>query len=327
MPSAQRPRSQIQLTHICLDIGNADWISILVNCFPAGSLQSFSIPWVSSNSSEVARSNHAYVDDAIIKFGDTLGQLRLTRAWNIDPRWMEKFNDQWQELFAVQELVLGTRDPDWYWLSIQTWRERVPNPTLSHFLHGFGRQPHNQKGRWGGTLERIRIDHIDISGLDVSAIAEPSYSRLKILMLQPDQSTMGYESPTESEEAEELACFKVAEQIVRQGATSIRVIVISTHWYWVSRNPSGQESNGQLWKWRQAKTDLAQSKTMASTLDGRDHNFLKGSAVPLWHERDLKEWHRNESSAHRPYTPSKEMLHQWNYVTVYRRDFCSGLND
>jgi len=318
MPFTQPPRLDNHLTHLCVDVGNVDWIPMLVDCFPEGTLQFLSIPGCSRDSHISVCGDHAHVDHAITKHKGPLDKVRLVRAWQTDRRWIDELNDRWQGTYAIQELVLGTRNPEWYTGFVEKWRELIPEPTLSHYLCGFDWDTYTGSGRWGNEIKRIRIDHVDISDLKVFVISEPFYSHLKILMLQPGPRGICNNSLPGCEAIDETVCVELAKRIITHGASSLRVIVIATHWYWVSKDRAGSEHDGLLWTWADAKGDSTQNELMSSTLSEVDLDFLERSTVPFWHERDLKEWHRNLSSKTQthPHQPSIEMLNQWNYLTI-----------
>ena len=320
MPFIQPPRLGNHLTHLCVDIGNVDWIPVLVDSFPEGTLQFLSIPGRSRDAHISVCGDHAHVEHAITKHKEPLAKIRLVRAWETDRRWIDELNDRWQGTYAVQELVLGTKNPRWYEGFVEEWRKYVPEPTLSHYLYGFERAPHLESGRWGHNIQRIRIDHIDISpNLEVSVLGEPCYSHLKILMFQPGpRRTASNNSPPRCEAFDEAVFTKLAKRITTHGASSLRVIVIATYWYWVSQDRAGSEPYDFVWTWADAQADSTQKELISSTLSQDDLDFLERSTVPFWQERDSREWHRN--LAHykrtRPYEPSREMLHQWNYLTM-----------
>jgi len=326
MPFTQPPRLNNRLTHLCVDVGNVDWIPMLVDCFPEGTLQFLSIPGCSHDAHasvcgdhahvDHAHVDHAHVDHAITKHKGPLDKVRLVRAWHTDRRWIDELIDRWQGTYAVQELVLGTRNPEWYEGFVRKWRELIPEPTLSHYLCGFAWDTHGDSGRWGNEIKRIRIDHVDLSDLKVSVISEPSYSHLKILMLQAAPRGMCDNSLPGCEAIDETVCLELAKRIITRGASSLRVIVIASHWYWVSTGKAGSEHDGLLWTWADAKGDSTQEELMSSTLAEADLEFLERSTVPFWHERDSMEWHRNLSSKTHPHQPSVEMLNQWNYLTM-----------
>lgn len=289
---------------------------MLLDCFPEGTLQFLSIPGYSSDRPKWVFWGYAHVKHAITKHEGPLDKVRLVRAWQTDRRWIEELNDRWHGTYAVQELVLGTRNPEWYAEFMGRWRESIPEPTLSHYLCGFNRYSYPESGRWGNEIQRIRIDHLDISDLEVSVIAEPFYSHLKILMLQPGPRGVCSNSLPGCEAIDETVCVKLAKRIITHGASSLRVIVIATHWYWVSKDRVGSEHDGVLWTWADAKGDSTQNELMSSILSEVDLDFLERSTVPFWHERDSREWHRNVSSKTHPHEPSIEMLNQWNYLTL-----------
>ena len=311
-----------QLTHLCIDIGNVDWISTLVDCFPESTLQSLSIPGSSRDGHSSVCGDHAYIDHVITKHKGPLDKIRLIRAWNTDHRWIDELIDGWQGTYTIQELVLGTRSPEWYYGFKDQWRRWVPEPTLLHYLCGFesfdSGNTDAKPGRWGNEIRRIRIDHVHISDLEVSVVSKPFYSHLKILMLQPAPRGPHINSILGCEAIDETICIELAKRIITHGSSSLRVIVISNHWYWISRDVAGSELDSLLWTWADAKGDSTQTELMSSILDQADLDFLEPSTVPFWHERDSMEWHRNLASRARtlPYNPSTEMLNQWNYLTM-----------
>jgi hypothetical protein len=322
MPSTQLPRLNSRLTHLCADVGNFDWIPILVDCFPESTLQVLSMPGCSRKGPTNVAGKYTHVDHLITKYMGSLNTVRFLRAWETDFRWIEDLNDQFQGIYTVQELVLGTRNPSWYYGFVDQWRRSLPKPKLSHYLCGFELSGTTENGRWGNEIKRIRIDHISILDLDISVLSEPFYSCLKVLMLQPaPRGTCNKDLPG-CKTIDEAACAELAQRIIEGGASSLRVIVITSCWFWVSRDNTGSEhgrpASTGLWKWADAKGDSTQNRVMASIIDKLDLEFLECSTVPFWHERDSMEWHRNLASRKRtnPYSPSIEMLNQWNYLTM-----------
>lgn len=284
---------------------------MLVDCFPNDTLQCISLPGSSYNAHALYRGFDAHVDHAIVKHKEPLDRIRLVRAWKTDLRWIDEFVDRWSGAYEVQELVLGTRNPEWYYLC-----KLSPKPTLSHYLCGFHGDTHGDIGRWGSRIERIRIDHVDISDLEVSVLSEPPYSRLNILMLQPAPRG-SYDSILSGCKAiDESVCFELAKRVISQAAPSLRVVVIADHWYWAPRDSSG----GALWTWADAMDDSSQYDLILSSLSKAELDFLHDSTVPYWHERNLFEWHRRlgKDVQKQRYEPSTEMFNQWNYLTGVR---------
>ena len=294
---------------------------MLIDYFPEDTLESSSIPGCSFSSFASFPGFHAHADYTIAKHKETLDKIILVRAWDTDLQWIEVFIEGWQGLYAIQELVLGTLHRDWYEDFGSQW---IPNPTLSHYLCGFNWNTHGPTGRWGSNLERIRIDHLDLSHLEVSVLSEPSYSRLKILMLQPAPRGKRNNSLPGCEAVDETICMELAKRIIVQGAVSLRVIVIASHWYWAPKDRVGSAHDRALWTWAEAKEDLIQNELMSSSLGKADIDFLEHSTVPFWHERherDSFEWPRQQKVGGRrghSYEPSNIMLGQWNYLTVFR---------
>ena len=209
---------------------------MLVDCFPEGTLQSLSVPGCSGDCYSSFTGGHAYVPEdhthvnhAITKNNSPLDKVRLLRVWTTERRWIDELSDRWKGIYAIQELVLGTRNPQWYKWLIEKWRELIPKPTLLHYLYGFYWLLDTTSGRWGNEIRRIRIDHIHISDLDVSVISEPFYSHLKILMLQPAPRGTRNNSLPGCEVIDETVCVELAKRIITHAASSLRVIVIANH--------------------------------------------------------------------------------------------------
>lgn len=248
-----------------------------------------------------------------------LESLRITRAWGFENNHLASLQSL-QEFYAVDDLVLGTRN-DWYYTGfISDWRQKVPTPTLSDYLYGFSwLGSEGMAGRWGGTLKRIRVDHIDISqDLDISVLSQSLWQELKILMLQPAARNLEYVERHDTKLVNEAVCDELVQRIVLCASQSLCVVVISAQWYWITRNTDANPL--KVWPWTAAKLDALQDSSMNRILDNRDIDFLDNNDVPYWYERDTKEWHRElaSSARTRPHSPSSEMLHQWNYLAMYR---------
>ncbi|MCJ1399062.1 hypothetical protein MMC11_002264 [Xylographa trunciseda] len=146
MPFTQPPRLNSYLTHLCVDVGSADWIPMVVDCFSEAMVQVLSVPGCSLDSDISVRGDHAYIDHTITTHKDSLNTFRLIRAWQMDRRWIDELNDRWEETYVIQELVLGTRNPQWYRGLIRQWRKLIPKPTLSHYLCGFAYDTSGESG-------------------------------------------------------------------------------------------------------------------------------------------------------------------------------------
>ena len=344
MPFTPLPRLDNHLTNLCVDVGNIDWIPTLVNCFPDGTLKSLSVPGCSRDGDPPTTGDHTYIDHSITRHMGALDKVRLLRAWRTDQRWIDELSDRWQGTYAIQELILGTRNPEWYKGPKSTWKKKSPAPTLTQYLCGFHRKPTDTRcGRWGSELRRIRIDDIHCPYLNVSVLSEPFYSHLKILMLRP--APRGAYKPNENNPNRPSSCEPVGETIrdkltkpiIARGAPSLRVIVIRANWYWVSRDTAAASgsshehehehehdaaaNNGKIWTWGDARCDPTQNEIMSSTLDEADLDFLERSseAVPFWDERDTMELNRNLvplTQPPQPRQPSVEMFDRWNYLTM-----------
>lgn len=162
---------------------------------------------------------------------------------------------------------------------------------------------------------RIRVDHIDIvEDLDISVLSQEQWKGLKLLMLQPAALQFEETEQYHCKPVDKTICDELVQRIVLCASQSLVVVVLSKQWYWIDRDTR------KVWSWTAAKMDALQNSSMLQTLDTKDIDFLNNKDVPYWYERDTKEWHRGlaSSAATRPYNPSPEMLHQWNYLGMHR---------
>ena len=99
----------------------------------------------------------------------------------------------------------------------------------------------------------------------------------------------------------------LANSICRHASSSLRVIVIQDHWFWI---PS---SGGQLWNWQAAERDIQQSQAMKRSLSDADWIFLNTSIPQCWNTRiraDSSSWNFFRIPS------ALKLAHQWNYMVA-----------
>lgn len=244
-----------------------------------------------------------------------LEKLRIMRIWEFENTQLAELQSL-RGIYTIDDLVLGTRNDAYYRGFVNEWRREMPTPTLFDYLYGFSWSgSKSMNGRWGGTLMRIRVDHIDIvEDLDISVLSQEQWKGLKLLMLQPAALQFEETEQYHCKPVDKTICDELVQRIVLCASQSLVVVVLSKQWYWIDRDTR------KVWSWTAAKMDALQNSSMLQTLDTKDIDFLNNKDVPYWYERDTKEWHRGlaSSAATRPYNPSPEMLHQWNYLGMHR---------
>lgn len=244
----------------------------------------------------------------------TLQRLEILRAWGTDREFVQTLNDTWNGTYSIQELVLGSRSPIFFYRVRNEWKRQFPIPTLKHYLYGYDNIENN--GRWGTKLQRLRIDHIEIDDLNVDDLSDPCHIKLKILMLQPCKMRHDPDRPSPSTESCESSRMKLASAIAAQALPTLRVIVIGPRWFWLERRDSVGGPASKVWEWPHAQEDAVQSIEMSKHLSDLDRTFLANVTIPWYAERHHVEWKYSPWGASRPEWPDEEMMNSWNVMTL-----------
>ena len=105
----------------------------------------------------------------------------------------------------------------------------------------------------------------------------------------------------------EPKCYDLAHNILNTSLPGLKVVVIRSHWYWLSREGQENNSQGRVWRWNDATTDLEEADVLRASLTIVDWNYLNSTAVPYWDEKILDRDYYNRESGY-----------MWNTLTALR---------
>lgn len=225
-------------------------------------------------------------------------------------QFLDAFDARWGHLLPVQELILEGRYGSLAACPITTaWASSLYPANLQQYL--------GKAGTWGRKPKRVRIDYIPLVKLQTKCLSDPLHSNLKILMLQPLGKGIDEVKLKDYEKISEPECYNLARSILQNSLPGLQLIVIRSHWYWLSRECDGNHSRGHVWRWNDAKLDSAQADVIRASLKLADWTFLESTTVPYWDQKVLEAWaiHR------RPYefsSPFGELYQMWNHFTAVR---------
>ena len=160
----------------------------------------------------------------------------------------DAFNTRWGDMLPVAELVLEGQYGSSNAVPIsKSWAKSLYPADLLTYL----REP----GAWGSRLVRVRIDYIPIIKLEAKCLSDPAYSNLKILMLQPLEKLTDEEKIIDREEISEPECYNLACNILGASLPGLKLVVIRSYWYWLSRECKKNEIQVRTWRWNDATMD------------------------------------------------------------------------
>jgi hypothetical protein len=295
----------VKLEEICAALDNITTPSNLWSIFPQDLPLKFSIPsGIQGCLPALADPNFGKALSGIIASRqNALEQITLVGAWAGHHSLVEQLNKDWQGVYAVQELVLGTKEPDFYkaWPGRNPWRSVK---ALKNDLYGY--HCLEDRGMWGNKLQRLRIDHTDCTDINMDEISQDDFTNVRVLMFHAQLTKNGpVELPPYQESSPE---WRLANEISAH-TPPLRVLVVGPHWFWLERNGAAGPPVRKIWPFQCAQGDYQQGAEIEKSLPNRDWSFLMDSRVPRYDEQPHKEWRRAS-----PAEPSCWVFSLWNYI-------------
>ena len=313
-----------QLKHLCVDVDNPFTIQEILRCLRSFTLEVLSVP---SGLRTVQNPGIDGLEECdytqhITHFicgcaePDKLSEIVLLAAWEAHTCLPTKLNRAWDGIYSISELVLGTKEPDYYenarnyclWRTIG-WGDIN---TIRHSLYGY-RLP-DLLERWGRQVQRLRIDNVNAAELDFEEIGYlPSKSSLRILMLCPQSfgsNAIGLEKPASLESFPE---GRFALAVSQFWFPSLRVLVLNGYRFWFELSKSETKScrTVKVWHFLDAQFDAVQSVKIQKWMTPRDRKFLS-DVYPSGDGND----HRSEWAQMDMENPTLEVFRLRNFMVM-----------
>ena len=201
--------------------------------------------------SQVGRFVNTFINDP----QSLLSDLVLLDAWNMTLDHCDCLNKGLEYLFTVEELVLGTQDPQ----HIHRYDEMFENVP------------------WSSEIKRLRMEHVTLGLTELDWLSAQAWSHLRVLMLDSLQT-----SPLTSdrEQFPTMTGFpesRLAMDIALRRLANLRVVVLGAFEFWI--HPASTPVVLYLAEARRHPVYRAEVK---SWLTVHDRSFLDGD-VPYIH--------------------------------------------
>ena len=277
------------MKHLCVDVDNPSTIQEILQCLSSTAIKVLSVPSglrtiqnpdldkleEDDYTQHVTRFIAAYAEP------NKLSEIVLLGAWEAHTCFPTRFNIAFDGEYSISEVVLGTKEPDYYdhsrnyclWQTIR-WGDI---DTIRHNLYGY-RYP-DLLERWGRQVERLRIDRVNVEKLDFPEIDYlPSKSSLPILMLCPQSfgsTAIGLEKLPSLDSFPE---GRFALAVSQSWFPSLRVLVLNGYRFWLEVSGSEIQPPAsavvKVWHFLDAQFDAVQSVEIQKWMTPRDQKFL-----------------------------------------------------
>ncbi|MCJ1432178.1 hypothetical protein MMC27_001534 [Xylographa pallens] len=276
-----------QLKHLCVDVDNPFTIQEILRCLRSIAMKVLSVPSglrtvQNPGTNELEECDYTqHITHFICGCAepDKLNEIVLLAAWEAHTCLPTKLNRAWDNKYSISELVLGTKEPEYYenarnyclWKTIG-WGDIN---TIRHSLYGY--KVPDLLERWGRQVQRLRIDTVNAAELDLKEICYlPSKSCLRILMLHPQSfgsNAIGLGKPASLESFPE---GRLALAVAQFWFPSLRVLVLNGYRFWFEVSDSKTKSSAivKVWHFLEAQFDAVQSVKIQKWITPRDRKFL-----------------------------------------------------
>ena len=117
-----------------VDIDGLRYLPKLAACFSNAKLQTLAVP---GSIFPYQEPNYFHeLHNLISAHHDTLKQIKIFQAWDSSQEFAQNFHNRWKDKFAIEELVLGTRNHNWTFSPRRDWFD-IPSPMLRQHLDAF----------------------------------------------------------------------------------------------------------------------------------------------------------------------------------------------
>ncbi|MCJ1330426.1 hypothetical protein MMC10_007109 [Thelotrema lepadinum] len=198
---------------------------------------------------------------------------------------------------------------------------------------------------WSQTLRRMTVDHIRFVEDDeiFRALTPERWPELRLLVFRPRlgypvKETIGRrEKPcwhlgnvshyiNRWPEAAVTSAECLADRIAERGLPNLRVLVLGTYWFWISR---AKESGPRALRFADARGDPVEASSIAESLSKHDWNFLlemsptvtlgEDSEVRYWANLNQRESRTNILTLYRKRNHTDEQVDRWRGPPSGRR--------
>lgn len=269
------------LTHLHLDLLRDVAAIHLIDVLNPSKLTHLIISSILYVESE-SRSAWLRIHEVLARHSPTLRQITLFNAWLNFQSCSPDVDPPWQSFMEFSQLYLAK------------------HPKSSFFIHDnnlhwliFGNI--NRASKWGLGVRQIRIDQVDLNGLKVNRIDEPSdgLQHLRILTLRTLQEQLeihkghgglGYLpcsheplGPSLPNDMDTLKEAEIAKAIAAQELPSLRIISVGRFRFWVqhqSARKSDVDCPKVVWFLHRALEDAEQEAEIMRVVHPDDWKFL-----------------------------------------------------
>ena len=168
------------------------------------------------------------LNDIVMNYQD-MAKVALVNAWDLHPFIADQLNEAWQGHFALTDLVLGTKERVFY-----KHHAIIPGTSLEHnalSCNLYGYNDPASSSRWGSSLERLRLEAVELQDLVLDCLSDASLANLRVLSISPVELVRS--SFYIHTDPSQYTAGSLASKIAKQGISSLKIVHIGGCRFWM----------------------------------------------------------------------------------------------